>query len=479
VPTVGGRQERHDRCFARSVLSVAGRRRLVTALLGVGVAAGAASAQEAPSPPPPAQTPEARPTGLPSPIAWTFHFDAGWGSFGFANSLFANPKEPGVVENLSDQWFEGYVKPSLGAVYTLASSSQIYGAVSAVGERTYGSVPAEFGEDVSSFQAEDLAIGWRSGAAIPGGEHVVDLSVGRAQYRLGHGMLLWDGAAEGGSRGGYWTNARRAFELAAIARVRPGPHTLEAFYLDRDELPEADSGSRLWGLNYELTLGQEDTTTLGATYMRWRTDPGRNPARDGLHVVNLRAYTAPLAALPDLSFEVEYASERNGAAREADAWTAQAAYALGALPWTPTISYRRAFFEGDDPATPANESFDPLLPGFHDWGTWWQGEIAGEYFLGNSNLVSNLARLHVDPADSLGAGLLFFTFSLDHPSAAGEGVTASDVAVEADLYVDWKVNGNVTVSVVGAFADPGAAVRQFSGRTKHFVYGMVYVGYAF
>ena len=32
-----------------------------------------------------------------------------------------------------------------------------------------------------------------------------------------------------------------------------------------------------------------------------------------------------------------------------------------------------------DPATPAKESFDPLMPGFHDWGTWWQGEIAGEY----------------------------------------------------------------------------------------------------
>jgi hypothetical protein len=52
---------------------------------------------------------------------------------------------------MSDQWFEGYVKPALSATRTLASSSQIHGKVSAVGERTYGSVPAEFGEDVSSF----------------------------------------------------------------------------------------------------------------------------------------------------------------------------------------------------------------------------------------------------------------------------------------------------------------------------------------
>jgi hypothetical protein len=31
--------------------------------------------------------------------------------------------------------------------------------------------------------------------------------------------------------------------------------------------------------------------------------------------------------------------------------------------------YRYAFFEGDDPATPTDENFDMLLPGFYDWGT--------------------------------------------------------------------------------------------------------------
>ena len=56
--------------------------------------------------------PEERSTGLPSKIDWTFNFDAGWGTFGFGNSLFVNPRED-VRENLSDQWFEGYVKPAL------------------------------------------------------------------------------------------------------------------------------------------------------------------------------------------------------------------------------------------------------------------------------------------------------------------------------------------------------------------------------
>ena len=419
-----------------------------------------------------------RPSGLPPRVRWTFNFDAGWGTFGFANSLYDNPKEPGVDENLSDQWFEGYVKPALSGRYTFSSTSELYGTVSVVGERTYGSVPSAFGTDISSFGAEDLSIGWRSGKSIESlGENALDFVAGRTQYRLGHGFLLFDGAAEGGSRGGYWTNARKAFEFAAIGRFKGRAHTFESFYLDKDELEEAETGSRLWGANYEFTIG--DATTLGATYMKWFADADVKPGRDGLHVFNMRAYTAPIRDLPDLSFEVEYASERNGDALHSNAWTAQGAYELSGVTWKPTFTYRYAFFQGDDPETARNEAFDPLFPGFYDWGYWWQGEIAGEYFLSNSNLHSHLLRVHVAPSDAVGGGLMCFKFTLDQPQSIAPQVTAKDAAFEVDAYVDWKVNANFTLSVVGAFADPGKAVQQSTGRTRNFAYGMLYVGYSF
>jgi hypothetical protein len=421
--------------------------------------------------------PEERPTGLPSSIKWTFNFDAGWGTFGFANSLFDNPKEPGVEENLSDQWFEGYIKPALSARYTLASSSEIYGKISAVGERTYGSVPAAVGQDVSSFGPEDLYIGWRSGQSLSVGENALDVSVGRSQYRLGHGFLIFDGAAEGGSRGGYWTNARKAFEFAAIGRFQPGVHKVEGFYLDKDELDEADSGSRVWGTNYEYSIGEN--TTLGATYMKWFANADSSPERDGLNVLNIRAYTAPIPSAPDLSFEFEYASERNADALDSNAWTLQGAYELGETAWTPTISYRYASFQGDDPDTAANEAFDPLFLGFYDWGTWWQGEIAGEYFLSNSNLTSHLVRVTVSPTDAVDGGLMFYKFSFDRPGSVGPDVTSTDVAFEIDAYADWKLNQNFSVSLLAAYADPGKAVQQATGRTKNFLYGMLYLGYSF
>jgi hypothetical protein len=441
-------------------------------------AARAAAQEPSPSPTPaPAEEAEARTTGLPSGLDWTFNLDASWASFGFANSLYTNPKPEQPSGDLGDSWFEGAVKPGITGTYTSAKSWQLYGKVSGVGERTYGAAPSLVGEDASSFEAEDLHLGWRSGTALGDlGENALEFTLGRAQYTLGHGFLLWDGAAEGGNRGGYWTNARKAFEFAATLRFKPGSHTLEAFYLDKDDLPEADTGSRLWGANYELAIGED--TTLGATYMKWSANRDENPERDGLDVYNVRAYTAPFPGLKALSFEAEYAREDNGEALDSTGWSAQAAYELASA-WTPKLSYRYAFFEGDDPRTPANEAFDPLFLGFYDWGTWWQGEIAGEYFISNSNLASHQVRLHVAPSEAIGTGLIVYTFRLDKPQALGPEVTASDVAFEMDWYLDWKVNQNFTFSFVGAYANPGLAVEQAFGRTENFAYGMIYIGYSY
>ena len=326
---------------------------------------------------------------------WTFNFDAGWGAFGFADSLYTDPKPEQPSGDLSDDWFEGFIKPALSLEYTTDSSAQFYGTVSAVGERTYGAPPTVVGEDASSFQVEDFSFGWRSGNKFADlGENVLDFTIGRAQYQLGHGMLLWDGAAEGGTRGGYWTNARKAFEFAAIGRFKPGISHVEAFYLDKDDLPEADSSTKVSGVNYEYEIGED--TTLGATYLSLSADPAERPERDGLNVYNLRAFIAPFSRLEALSFEFEYAEEDNGAALSSTAWNALAAYQLD-RGWQPKFSYRYAVFEGDDPATADNEAFDGLLTGFYDWGTWWQGEIAGEYFVSNSNLISHQLRVTATP----------------------------------------------------------------------------------
>ncbi|MBB6095161.1 hypothetical protein HNQ60_004051 [Povalibacter uvarum] len=432
------------------------RHAIAAALLAV-VAQSAVAAEEAPSAPPP---------GFPPGIDWEPVFSATWGSFGFGNSYYANPRDGEPSGDLSDNWFEGSLKGGIKGSYKMSDSSEIYGSLTAVGERTYGAGAQIVGDDASSFQIEDAYLGWKSGD--------IDLTLGRTRYRLGHGMLLYDGASEGGSRGGYWTNARQAFGFAAIGRFTPGNNRLEAFYLERDEIPGSRTDASLWGLNYEYSIGED--TTLGATYMQWSADPSRAPARDGLDVYNLRAFTAPFPSMKALSFELEYAQEDNGDLRDSTAYNALVAYQFESS-WKPKLSYRYAYFEGDDPNTAKDESFDGLYTGFYDWGTWWQGEIAGEYFLSNSNLISHQLRLHVKPNDAISMGLMLFDFQLDN--AASAGVTSDDVATELDWYMDWAYNDNFTFSFIAAVAEPGDAVEQSSGRSDTFIYGMIFVAYSY
>jgi hypothetical protein len=413
------------------------------------------------------------PPGLPEGLDWTFNFDATLGGFGFGNSLYTNPRPDQPSGDLGANWVEGSMKPAMSAEYGLAESAQLFGALSVVGEGTYRSSPTLVGGDAGSFDLEDAYVGWRSGNRFESfGENALEFTLGRSRYRLGNGMLLWDGVSEGGSRGGYWTNARQAFEMAAIGRFKPGNHTLEGFYLEKDELPESDADTALWGLNYEYAFG--DDTTLGATYLKFSADPALQPQRDGLEVYNLRAYTAPFQNKA-LSFELEYAKEDNGVALDSAAWTALAAYQLE-MTWQPKVSYRYALFEGDDPATATNEAFDSLLTGFSDWGAWWQGEIAGEYFVSNSNLVSHQFRVHATPSDAIGTGLILYDFLLDRTATPG---ASDDIARELDWYMDWSVNDNFVVSFVAALADPGQAVEESSGRTDTFMYGMVFAAYSF
>ena len=206
--------------------------------------------------------------------------------------------------------------------------------------------------------------------------------------------------------------------------------------------------------------------------MKWHADSGVLPGRDGLNVYNLRAWITPVPESP-LSFELEWVRELNGDALRSTGWTALAAWQFGGR-FKPRLSYRYAFFQGDDPATPRQEAFDSLFVGFYDWGSWFQGEIAGGYILTNSNLISHRVRLDVSPGATVDAGLLFWDFLFDEPGSLGPAVTSAHALTELDGYVDWKINTHFGLIAVAAVAEPGKGGEQAYGRTSTFTYGLVF-----
>ena len=70
--------------------------------------------------------------GLPAGTDWKLDFSAGWGFFGFGNSLYANSHDE-VQQDLSDNWMEGFVKGGFSGTHKLNGSGEFYGAISGVG----------------------------------------------------------------------------------------------------------------------------------------------------------------------------------------------------------------------------------------------------------------------------------------------------------------------------------------------------------
>ena len=358
----------------------------------------------------------------------------------------------------SDHWTEVVATPGLVGAHPLAGGGTLSGRLSVVGGLTgrVDSAGSTVGDGDGEWRWEDAYLGWRSGELLSGlGEDALDLSVGRRQYTAGTGFLFFNQSGNGGGRGAYWTGERKAADLTVLTRLKTGPWGVDVLYLEADDRP--DTHTRLAGLTVDRSLG--DLGSLGGGFYRVLGSDTRT--RDGMSVYDVRVDLTPLPALPGLGLQGEYVYEDNGERLRASGWYAQASYRIDRLPWTPTVAYRYAHFQGDDDGSRRSEDFDPLFYGFSDWGFWYQGELVGEYVLGNSNLDTHLVQVKATPSDSVTVRALYYDFRLHRPESLG--VHSEDFARELDLALDWSVTERLQVSAVAAHVRPDRGARELTG----------------
>jgi Alginate export len=396
----------------------------------------------------------------------TLQLDLAW--FAQRNSWYG--RSTANLGRNSDRWWEGAATPGLDASLDLHGAGSLYGRLSMVGAFTRGIDAAGTNVDddtPSDVAVDDAYLGWNSGPLLADslGEEAVDLSFGRQPFELGTGFLFSDGSTEGGERAAYWLDPRQAYDRAGIATVASRGVVGRAFYLTPDDDPDTDTEIAGLDLEHELTEGScgEDADVVSCLavgyYNIFNSDID---TRDGMSIFDLRGDARPFAAVPGVRLAGEFAYEKNGDDLEAYGWYGELGYAADDLPWAPYVSYRYAFFSGDDPESEGrSEEFDPLFYSGPDWGTWTQGEIIGEWVLANSNLISHTVRLNAYPTDSLTLTALYYFFRLDDPAAAG--VEDHDFAQEIDLVADYVVNDNLSVGVIGATSFPGDAGEEFTG----------------
>jgi hypothetical protein len=377
-------------------------------------------------------------------------------------------------------FFETSNEVGLNYEYGLGRFGTLSGRVSGVFSLTGGGLDASAtnypGSPVrDSYTIEDAYLDWTSGDAIPFLPHDgLELSYGRRRYQVGDGFLFWDGGSEGGRQGATWLSPRKAFDKVGLARVKLGNWKLEGFFLSPNDAPATNT--KLAGGNLEYS--HPDYGTTGFIYANFFSSDTRT--RDGMNLFYWRADTTPFPRLKDVRFLTSVAAETNGAAsglKNAFGWYVGPAYTFSWLPWKPTLFGRYANFSGG-----TNHGFDPLFLGLPDWGSWFQGEVLGEWFLSNNNLVSYQARVKAVPNDSITLNLIYYSFELQDPAtqALGSGTTqAKKIADEVDLIVDLTLTNWWTVSATCGLAVPGPAAKGATGGSAVWSQGMLYSNWTF
>ena len=364
---------------------------------------------------------------------------------------------------------EGYILPRLDLTYDAGNNGTFYGAVAAVAAGTRGGDPANFTTDSPSDLDLDQAYGgWKSGKLFPSlGDDAIDISAGQEYFGIGDGFLIWDGHFDAHGDAAYWLAPRQAYDMAGVIKLATKPVSGSVFYLKGDVNQDS---SQLAGGNIEYA--NETLGTFGATYFQVFNSDDSSFIRDGMNVGDVRAWDVPVPLISDFKLRGEFAHEwgdDHGITIDANGWYAAITWTMpNILNWGPTLTYRYSSFSGDDDPLDGNSNaFDPLF--YYSpsgWGTWYQGEIVGEYLLFNSNEIAHMVKLDVNPTSTLNAGLLFFDFSLDKNSYFGTPVSDRHFADEADIYVNWSITPQLALSVVGALAWPGEAAKEVFGNDE-------------
>ncbi|WP_019501478.1 alginate export family protein [Pseudanabaena sp. PCC 6802] len=382
------------------------------------------------------------------------------------NPLARDPARAGTYS-----WLDSYLEFGVAGITQIDTLPlYVYGSATNIVSTTLQ--PDLFESNNRIFSGiEDLYGGVLYGYRTDNSRFGINLSAGRQDYRISNGMLFANGAGNGGDRATILSNPRTAFENTVIGRIRWNDLRLEGFYLDPNELPLIDSRTKFVGANLEYDNNR--SVQLGLSYIHvpesdssYFTSTSVFPKK-GLNVIYPRVRFSNLFGLDGLWLQAEYAHQWNDSFdMAANAAWGQIGYTIQDLPWTPTLSYRYAYFSGDNPNTSTFERFDPLLSGGSP-DTWIQGANLVKLYQ-NSNLITHQVVLRLRPSQQFDLSLQYIHLSAAELNNLGGAqalsfLESSEIGQELTLTGRYNLSRNFLLYASGSVAFPGAAIQKVVG----------------
>lgn len=351
------------------------------------------------------------------------------------------------------------LEPRLGFEHP-GGTGTFFGAVSAVGATTLldGEISGQFGRSGDSrIDVDEAHVGWRNES--------FSISIGPREFVVADGLVLGDGNFDiGAEQGQFWVAPFNAWKNAVVASFAHGPVHGDAFWLRSDG---GFGDARLYGFNFERNVAGRGR--FGAMYID--IYDGNALAYDGVQAWNFRALDVAVPGLPALKLYAEVVWQRGedddggGADNDGLGWYVETAWSLPGLPWTTILTYRHSRFSGDDLASGDNETYRSLFYGFYarEWDTFYQGEIAGEYHLFNTNQVTRFVKLRTFPRSSLALTAYYFQHDLAARNYYGTPLASRDWADEVNAGIEYFRGEEIYLYVGIAWSTPNAAARELFG----------------
>jgi hypothetical protein len=387
-------------------------------------------------------------------------------------------------------WFESYLHYGVYGMTPVADTLHVYGGLGAL---TSASTGQELFTDAtrSYTGVEDAFVGLVGGdTGATGNRLVYNLSAGRQKFELANAFLIGNTAQNGQDRAALQSNPRWAADLLVLGQVVWNNTRVETFYVDPDELPVIDTGTRIAGINLETTTA--NGWTLGTA---WLTVPQSTQGyftptasvlgtREGLELLDARASFGPPGNAPGLYGSAELARQTNRNFRmDAKAAFAELGYSLADAKWAPSVSYRIAYFSGDDPDTVAYERWDPLLSGGN--GEQWVQGINHYKVVQDANVIAHRIQVRLAVAPRMELVPQFWAFYADSLNNIGGNPALTfledrEFGYEANITAKWYASRNLYVHGDLAFTVPGDGVQAaLDNQADNWLSAMVFVRYAF
>lgn len=428
----------------------------------------------------------------------TFRTSASEMGYADHNAWFARPApllsgNP-LVDNPAGAGFTGWVEGfAMGGIYGITPvipkwNLHVYGGANYIVSFSAG---RELFTDKSRFygHVDDAFVGFVGGNRNSEGRgYSYNLLYGRKQYILGNGWLIINTAMNGEERSALQLNPRRAARRLFQSGFRINNLTFNLFSLRPNELPLLDSHTILNGLNLEFD--NNERLQLGASLIHsprsrfnYYLPDGTSHTRKGLLVYNLRLFGNSGLKRPGVFYKSEfgYQTNRNFPMR-AYAWYIRLGWNFAHTPGKPALSYRFAYFSGDNPNTRTYERWDALYTGGNG-EQWIQGSNMYKV-VQNSNEMTHLLQLVYTPLPKLQTVTQFWSFIAPQKNNLGGNPGLSTLqshyyGTELNLTVKYFYSPNWYFHLNTALTFPGNAIREIVPGSKSWFCLMAFVQYSF